>query len=283
MSETAIGEPLYKQNVNSFRKKINYGWRCFLNRPPHKKNKNITCLTKPKISFGFMCKNIIINRGYDQVDKSFASIYGQSNDIIVVDNDSEDAKELQNLCKKYKFRYFNVHSNPKYNWKFDISKVSNKIVLESKHDIFVRLTPDIIYPNNFAYYISSFFEVNDPKKNFIGFRFANVRSDGSVNKVWSLIWTGYRPYFIKTRGWDERMSYFLIEDIYAHAIMLYVYGCKRHIPKHLYLKHIQHKGGKRDPKKKRLEMLRKWDWARQMDLLKKNVNKYRKMVENSLW
>lgn len=283
MSETAIGEPMYRKRINQFRRKIGYGVGSLFNRKKYRKAGNIKFLSDPKISFGFMCKNIIKNRGYKQVNDSFKSIYGQSNDVIVVDNDSEDSEQLKSLCKKYGFRFFSVKTNPKYDWGFDISRVSNKIVLESKNDIFVRLTPDIIYPNNFGMYISTFFENHDPKKNFMAFRMCNVKNDKTINKIWSFIWTGYRPHFIKARGWDERLTYFLMEDMYAHSIMLYVFGCQRHINENYILRHINHKRGERDSSQKRMKALKKWDWLKQIELLKKNVNKYNKNVENSQW
>lgn len=249
----------------------------------YRKRRKIPELSHPQVSFGYMCHNMIKLRGYEVVKTSFEKMRGQSDDIMVLDNFGEDSKELKKLSEEFGFRYISVKPS-KYSWEFDIAKISNTIVTKAKHDIVVRLSPEILYPYNFSMYISSFFNTFDPREWFIGFRVFNKIPNGTIKATPMEEWTIYKPYFIKARGWDERSTYFRAEDHYGYGIMDYVFNCKKHVPDHYYLIHRDHKKKKGyEAREEWNRKIRLWNWKNQLQMLKNNVEKNNKFVENSLW
>lgn len=243
--------------------------------------KKIDELSNPKISFAYFCYNMIKQRGEKWVRDSFDVMKGQSNDIMVIDYDSED--NIKQLAKEYRFRYFNVPKEEGI--PYHMAKCTNLAIHKAKHDIFVRLCPDIIYPQNFSWYISSFFSVNSPKRMFLFFKLFDLREDGKVigRPGWEM--TFYRPYLLLARGWDERTTYYVGEDAYGRWIMEKVFRCEKYTPPYYFLahRHHTHKNVNKINPNQAEKVLGKILINKQISLLSANVFENRKLVKNSYW
>lgn len=279
MSEIVIGDSLGK----GFNYKLKHGM--FNNIQSGAINwsirENIKCLQKPKISFAFFCYDLIKQRGEKWLRESFEAMKGQSDDIMVIDYGGKDG--IDKISKEYGFRYFDTPKTKGI--KYHMSKCNNNAVYHAKHKIFVRLTQDIVFPSNFAWYISSFFKINNPKKTYLLFKFFDVKKDGRIIGRPGWIQTFYTPYLKKCRGWDERTSYFTQEDRYGRYVMKILFDCEEFIPPFYFLAH-RHHITRNENKQTKNEVDRILGGINAKDFIKKlkqNLWKRKKYVRNSYW
>jgi len=177
-------------------------------------------MTDNDITYAFPMKDILTLRGEKFVLDCFDSIADQSDDIIVIDYESEDGKTLEEICNSYGFKFFTVERNDKW---FDMAKVSNKAIIEAKHGLFARLTPDIIYPQEFTDYIKTFYKYHDKFKEALVFRIYMDRK-GEKEMGTTGIWN--TELLLKARGIDERTSYYHGTHPYLRDLSLYVFKLK---------------------------------------------------------
>lgn len=172
------------------------------------------------ITYIYPVKDILTLRGEKFVLDSFDSIADQSDDIIVVDYDSGDKKKLEEICNSHRFKFFVVERNDKW---FDIAKISNKGIIEAKHGLFARLTPDVIYPEEFTNYIRTFYKYHDKFKEALVFRIHMDRK-GEKEMGTTGIWN--TELLLKARGIDERTSYYFGSHPYLRDISLHIFKLK---------------------------------------------------------
>jgi len=243
--------------------------------------KNIRPLANPQISFAFFCYDLIKQRGEDWLRESFEAMKGQSRDIMVIDYGGDDG--IDKIAKEYGFRYFDTPKTKGI--KYHMSKCNNLAVYKAKYNIFVRLTQDIVFPSNFAWYISSFFQQNSPQNVYLAFKFFNTKPDGSVIGRPGWIQTFYRPYLLKARGWDERTSYFTQEDRYGRFLMSILFNCREYCPPYYFLAHRHHptKNPNKQTKSQVDKVLGGISAKKAIQNLKSNFKKSVKHVRNSYW
>ena len=245
--------------------------------------KPVNVIMEPKITYVYYCYNVISQRGESTIRSSFDSIKGQSDDIIVIDHDSED--NIKEIVEEYGFRYFNVPKTE--NIYCHHSKMMNKSIIEAKYDLFTQLEADIIYPNNLSMYITSFYQKHNPKKISLFIRcFYDIdgalyptktyqRYSGALRMFW-------KPYLIEGRGIDERCT-FGNSSKYQLCLMRDVFNCTQKEAKNYFLIHRDHppQQGKQTEYEK--QMFKKMNFKNRLFLLSKDLKKHRKNVVNSYW
>lgn len=183
------------------------------------------------ISYAYFTYNIIKSRGKKFVEESFWSIAGQSDDIMVIDYDSDD--EIKKIAEKYGFRFFTIDKTPKKY--FHITKMTNKAIYEAKNEYFIRLTPDVIYPENMTEFLTR--KLNSINKNeCLILRIAKGNSFKSPCTVFK------KSGLLITRGSDERISFYGGEHKYLRSVYLNKFDLKPiNIFEPLLLVHRPHK------------------------------------------
>jgi len=231
-----------------------------------------------KITFSFYTFDIIKQRGIKWVKQVFDSIKGQSDDIIVVDYSSTD--NIEQVVKSYGFRFFRIEKTP--NVYFHMSKMTNKSIFEAKNDLFVRIPMDVIYPLNFAQLILDYYKDHDPKKITLRFLVKILDKNGRHTGRNGTIEVCYRPFLIKGRGIDERMSYYLGE--HSYYLMLAARVFKQKVVLHPKKLDHKHHGGRHSIKEKQeKKILNHTSNDRLIKNLQNNFDETVKEVVNSYW
>jgi len=152
-----------------------------------------------KISYSFFTYNIIKQNGEEWIRESFDSIKNQSDDIIVVDCNSDD--NIKEIAEEYGFRFFRIIEK---NLRFHDAKMFNKAVYESKYDLFVPVTPDAIFDKDLSDFILEWFEKYGFRKYILFIYYLNQIQDKTIKSISGFSGVFYKPLLYKIRGCDER-------------------------------------------------------------------------------
>ena len=243
----------------------------------------IESLEKPQISYIYYCYNVVKERGEETVRTSFESLMEQSDDILVIDHDSED--NIKELAEEFGFRYFNV---PKTKGFFcHHSKMINKSIIEAKYDIYVQAEVDFVYPNNLSYYILSFYNKHNIKKENLFIRCFYLK-DGKLygkknyQRTAGALRVYWKQHLIDARGIDERCGFGRASN-YMVRLFRVVFGCRIVNSKNYFLVHRDHEPFQNKRTSEETRMYRSMNKKKQLILLKQDLKTNKKLVHNSYW
>lgn len=180
--------------------------------------------TEPTICYFYYLWNAVDYIGEEQVRKSFESIKGQGNEIIVGDYSSSDG--TPKIAKEYGFKVINVEKTKGI--LFHESKVENGIIFNSKSNFIVDLDVHSQFPPNMDNICKDLLEKNDERKTIVILRGLMKNRDGMLNREFSSASysLAYRPYYYEARGIDERTYYMFGTSHYVISLLLDVYNLK---------------------------------------------------------
>jgi len=173
----------------------------------------------PTICYFYYLWNAVDYAGEEMVRKSFESIRGQGNEIIVGDYGSTD--ETVNIAKEYGFKVIDVEKTPDI--LFHDSKIANKIIKESKSNFLVDLNIHVEYTKNMDEFFKSWISANNVKRKCLVARGLFQRPDGKLVRKYTASCLFYRPYLLEARGIDERTYYGKGTTHYTLCLLLNVY------------------------------------------------------------
>ena len=157
---------------------------------------------KPTICYYYYLYNAVDYAGEEDLRKSFESIQGQGDEIIVGDYCSTD--DTVKIAKEYGFKVVKVEKTPGIG--LHMSKILNKIVKESKCNFVVDLDVHIEYPKDMTKVIKEWIQKNDIKTKILALRGRCINEMGALFTEWGFCSTlmSYRPFLLEARGYDER-------------------------------------------------------------------------------
>ena len=176
---------------------------------------------EPTVCYYYYLWNAIDYVGRENVKKSFVSIRGQGDEVIVGDYSSNDGtKELAQECG---LRVIDVEKTPGIT--FHESKINNKTIHNSKSNFMVDLDIHTVYPKNLTDIIRENIKTKDITKKQLVLRGLYNDGNGRRRVEFAHCSSGiiYKPYLLEVRGFDERTYYGcgttyyilgIIEDIY---------------------------------------------------------------------
>ena len=177
--------------------------------------------TEPTICYFYYLLNAVEYAGEENLRKSFESIVGQGNEVIVGDYSSTD--DTVKIAKEYGFKVVSIKKTPGIG--FHTSKVVNKITQETNCTFIMDLDVHIEYPKNLNDIVVKWIRENDITKKILAVRGWWIDEKGKLKEEWGFctIVLTYIPYLLEARGHDEKtymgwgcgMYYlFLMEEIY---------------------------------------------------------------------
>ena len=153
------------------------------------------------VSYAFNVCDIIEQHGEKWIRETFDSIKNQSDDIIVIDYNSND--NIKEIAEEYGFRFFRIEKTN--GLPYHDAKMWNKAIHEAKYDIFMMLQSDAVWDKNLTNYILKWYEEHDYKKNVLTVNLLfNQILNGKFSSQHGYIMVYYRPFLLKVRGTDER-------------------------------------------------------------------------------
>ena len=154
------------------------------------------------ICYFYYLLNAVDYAGEENLRKSFESIQGQGNEIIVGDYSSTD--DTVKIAKEYGFKIVNVEKTPGVG--LHTSKIVNKIVKKSNCTFMMDLDVHIEYPKNMNYVVVKWIRENDITKKILALRGWWIDEKGELKAEWGFVTAvlTYVPYLIEARGHDER-------------------------------------------------------------------------------
>ena len=157
---------------------------------------------EPTICYFYYLLNAVEYAGEVDLRKSFESIQGQGNEVIIGDYGSTD--DTVKIAKEYGFKVVEIEKTPGI--AFHMSKLVNKIVKESKSNFLADLDVHIEYPKSMTKIIKEWILRNDIRKHILGLRGRWINECGKYQTEYgfSSVLVTYRPYLLEARGYDER-------------------------------------------------------------------------------
>lgn len=174
--------------------------------------------TKPTICYYYYLWNAINYAGEEIVRKSFESIQGQGNEVIIGDYSSTD--KTKQIAEEYGFRVLNIEKDPDY--KFYESKIRNKVIIESNSNFLVPLNINSEYPKDLNEFIVEWIENNSI--NRVALKLRTLYESGDKYYGFSTVF--YRPYLLKARGYDENTSYAMGSQQYGVMLLKNIYNLR---------------------------------------------------------
>jgi len=175
--------------------------------------------TAPTITYYYYLWNLIDYIGEQRIEKSFESIRGQGDEIIVGDYSSTDT--TKHVARKYGFKVVNVEKTKDV--LFAESKVRNKVILEAKGNFLCALNPHVECPKNLTEIIKNWLRANDITKKVLRLPFRFYSKDGRFLTNYGASYIIYRPYLLEARGYDERTHYAFGSASYGGNLLTDVY------------------------------------------------------------
>jgi len=182
---------------------------------------------KPTICYYYYLWNVIDYAGEERVRKSFDSIRGQGNEVIIgIYNSTDSTKEL---AEEYGFKVVEVEKGAEYIIDKDLvcmfpeSKIRNKVIATSQSNFLVALNINIEYPKGLNRFIANWI-----RKNNIVRKALRLRSKFESGQFYGFSTVIYRPYLIEARGYDERTSYGFGSQKYGAMLLKEVYKMRIH-------------------------------------------------------
>ena len=197
---------------------------------------------EPTICFFYYAWNVIDYVGRANVKKSFDSISGLGDEVIVGDYSSNDGtKELAEECG---LKVVSVEKTPGI--ALHESKINNKIFHNSKSNFMVDLDVHTVYPKNFADIIRMNILRKDITKEQLVLRGLYIDYNGRKRVAFDHCSSGiiYKPYLLECRGFDERTYYgcgttYYILDILEDIYKLQIYNIYVDTMIHRYHMHLK--------------------------------------------
>ena len=158
--------------------------------------------TEPTICYFHYLYNAVEYCGEENLRKSFESIQGQGNEIIVGDYSSTD--DTVKIAKEYGFKIVNVEKTPGIG--LHTSKIANKIVKNTDCTFMMDLDVHIEYPKNITDIVVKWIGENDITKKTLALRGWWIDEKGELKAEWGFVTAvlTYIPYLLEARGHDER-------------------------------------------------------------------------------
>lgn len=178
-------------------------------------------MVEPTICYYYYLWNAIDCVGEDWLRESFESIKGQGDEIIVGDYSSDDG--TPELAREYGFKVFNVEKTKGI--LFHTTKISNKVIFESKSNFIADLDIHITYPKNMDEIIRNWLNNNDITKKQLIIGGLWYKDNRIIRKAYNICNTApiYRPYLLEARGYDERTYYGWGDSHYIVGLLKNVY------------------------------------------------------------
>lgn len=176
---------------------------------------------EPTICYFHYLWNAVDYIGEENLRKSFKSLVGQGDEVIVVDYDSTD--NTKKIAKEYGFKVFNVEKEP--NISLAESKLKNRVVKETKCNFTVQCDGHVEYPKNTTDIIINWLKKNDITKKMLVLRATWINEKGEFHREWGFgpAPVFYTPYLIEARGYDERCQMGYGGTHYDNSLALDVY------------------------------------------------------------
>jgi len=246
---------------------------------------------EPTVCYYYYVWNAIDYVGRENVKKSFESISGHEDEVMVGDYRSTDGtKELAQECG---LRVIDVEKTQGV--AFHESKINNKIFYNSKSNFMVDLDIHTVYPKNLTDIIRKNIRIKDITKKQLVLRGLYCEYNGRKRIAFDHCSAGilYRPYILEAGGFDERTTYGggttwyilgILEDIYKLEIndiyvgnMIHRFHIEDKVKRWAYAFNITRRNTlKRDEINKVLV-------KKCLQPLKDNFEEGRKTVVNSYW
>ena len=158
--------------------------------------------TEPTICYFHYLYNAVEYTGEENLRKSFESIQGQGEEVVVGDYGSTD--DTVKIAKEYGFRILNVEKTPGIG--LHTSKIVNKITWKTNCTFMMDLDVHIVYPKNMNDIVVKWIKENDITKKILALRGWWINEKGELKAEWGFVTAvlTYKPYLIEARGHDER-------------------------------------------------------------------------------
>lgn len=178
--------------------------------------------TESTICYYYYLHNVVDYCGEERVRKSFESIKGQGNEIIVGDYCSTD--DTKKIAEEYGFKVLDVEEDERF--LFAESKIRNKVILESESNFIVALNINVEYPEYLTSFIKGWLRSNDIGRSFLSLRtnFEDVK--GRTHRFYGFSAVIYKPYLIEARGYNELTSYGAGSQKYGIMLLKDVFGLR---------------------------------------------------------
>lgn len=175
--------------------------------------------TEPTICYYYYLWNVVDYAGEEVVRKSFKSITGQGDEIIIGNYCCTD--NTKEIAKEYGFKVVDVECSKKF--EFPESKVRNAVIHNSRSNYVVALNINVEYPKNLNDII-----VDWLGKNPIERRALRFRSRFPHGQFYGFSTVIYKPYLLEARGYDERTSYGRGSQKYGAILIKEIYNLQIH-------------------------------------------------------
>ena len=158
--------------------------------------------TEPTICYFYYLYNAVEYTGEEDLRKSFESIQGQGEEVVIGDYSSTD--DTVKIAKEYGFKILNVEKTPSIG--LHTSKIVNKISWETKCTFMMDLDVHIVYPKNMNDIVVKWIKENDITEKILALRGLWIDEKGELKAEWGFVTAvlTYIPYLIEARGHDER-------------------------------------------------------------------------------
>lgn len=157
---------------------------------------------EPTVCYFYYLLNAVDYTGEENLRKSFESIQGRGDEVIVGDYSSTD--DTVKIAKEYGFKIVDVEKTPGIG--FHVSKIVNKITKETDCTFMMDLDVHIEYPKNINDIVVKWIRENDITKKILALRGWWIDKFGELKAEWGFctIVLSYVPYLLEARGHDER-------------------------------------------------------------------------------
>lgn len=158
--------------------------------------------------------------------------------------------------------------------------MTNKSIIEAKYDLYLGVTPDIVYHKDTSKVILEFYKKHSTNKECL---ILQARKDNTDFRSPMIVHN--RNLLLKAKGLDERITFYGNEHSYMNNIQLNVFKLKpTYIYEPLKLQHRPHSRsyngiGINDPKQLKCRQFSN----ERIRALKRNFNEEVKKVVNSYW
>lgn len=178
--------------------------------------------TEPTICYFYYLWNAVDYVGEEMLRKSFASIKGQGDEVIVGDYGSTD--KTREIAKEYGFKVISVRKTKDII--FHDSKIFNKVIAESKCNFLIDLNVNTVYPKEMDNFFKNWIENNDITEKQLAVRGLFKGPNGEPERKYAASCLFYRPFLYEARGVDERTYYGYGTTHYTIRLIEIVYDLK---------------------------------------------------------
>ena len=179
---------------------------------------------EPNIKYYYYLLNAVDYTGEENLRKSFESMTGQDNEVIVGDAGSTD--DTVKIAKEYGFRIIDIKKTKGI--PFHTSKLVNKITKEIDSTFMLDLDVHIEYPKNMNDIVVKWIKENDITKKILALRGWWVNGKEKLKAEWGFctVVMSYIPYLLEARGYDERTHFGWGCGMYYLLLMEEIYNLK---------------------------------------------------------